>query len=62
MAAKPTAVPALSDQERRDYRQAQEEHDELMAQIADREAQVETGLIDSYSDYTFAWEYEVGSE
>lgn len=47
----------LTDEEWADYQQCQDEHDDLMAQVADREAQMEAGLIDSYDEYEFTWEY-----
>ncbi|MFE2167924.1 hypothetical protein ACFXB3_23125 [Streptomyces sp. NPDC059447] len=47
-----------SRQEQTDHRDAAAEHEALLWQIADREAQIENGLIDDYADYTFTWEVE----
>ncbi|MFF4371494.1 hypothetical protein [Streptomyces sp. NPDC001594] len=46
----------LSASDLTDYHQAQADHDDLMQQVADREFQMETGLIDSYGDYHFIWQ------
>lgn len=52
--------PDLSDEQWADYqaeyRRCQEEHDEVLTQVTDREAQIEHGLIDSYEDYEFTWD------
>ncbi|MFD5422230.1 hypothetical protein ACFWJT_29980 [Streptomyces sp. NPDC127069] len=48
----------LSAADLADYRQAQAEHEDLMQQVADREFQIEAGLIKSYADYRFAWQSE----
>ncbi|MFE2326058.1 hypothetical protein ACFXD5_19385 [Streptomyces sp. NPDC059385] len=50
--------PGLTAQEAADWRECQGEHDNLMGQLADREAQIEHGLIDDYTDYAFTWEGE----
>ncbi|MCC2276218.1 hypothetical protein LKL35_12440 [Streptomyces sp. ET3-23] len=49
--------PNLTDAEWAEWLQRQGEEDELLAQVADREAQLETGVIDSYDEYEFTWEY-----
>ncbi|MEW1639809.1 hypothetical protein AB0469_37830 [Streptomyces sp. NPDC093801] len=46
----------LSAADLADYLQAQAEHEAEMRELADREFQIETGQIDSYSDYRFTWE------
>ncbi|WP_414169091.1 hypothetical protein ACMATS_24710 [Streptoverticillium reticulum] len=46
----------LTDVEWAEWLQCQEEDDELLAQVADREAKLEMGLIDSYDAYEFTWE------
>ncbi|WP_043267089.1 hypothetical protein [Streptomyces sp. CT34] len=51
----PHRPPNLTDEEWADYRQCQAEHDDLLSQVADREAQIEHGWIDSYDEYEFAW-------
>jgi hypothetical protein len=43
----------MSDSEWADYLQCQDEHDDLMSQVADRENQIENGLIDFYDEYEF---------
>ncbi|MEE4544012.1 hypothetical protein V2S66_18800 [Streptomyces sp. V4-01] len=43
----------MSDSEWADWQQCQDEHDDLMSQVADREYQMESGLIDSYDEYEF---------
>ncbi|GCD41855.1 hypothetical protein [Streptomyces paromomycinus] len=43
----------FSDADWADYLQCQAEHDDLLDQVADREAQIEQGLIDTYDDYEF---------
>ncbi|MGJ5751604.1 hypothetical protein FB563_4051 [Streptomyces puniciscabiei] len=52
--------PNLTDAEWAEWLQCQEEEDELLAQVADREARLETGVIDSYDEYEFTWEYADG--
>ncbi|KOT79110.1 hypothetical protein ADK70_31860 [Streptomyces rimosus subsp. pseudoverticillatus] len=42
-----------SDTDWAEYQQCQAEHDDIMNQVADREAQIEQGLIDTYDDYEF---------
>ena len=49
--------PNLTDAEWAEWLQCQEEEDELLAQVADREAKLEMGLIDSYDEYEFTWEH-----
>lgn len=39
-----------------DYRQCEEEHLDLMSQLAMREAQIEQGIIDSYDDFPLDWD------
>ncbi|MFD3938218.1 hypothetical protein ACFWSF_09460 [Streptomyces sp. NPDC058611] len=46
---------ALSAAERRDWEECEQDYAELMQELADREFQLEVGLIDSYQDYTFTW-------
>lgn len=41
----------FSDADWADYRQRQAEHDDLMAQTAEREAQLEHDLIAAYDEY-----------
>ncbi|WP_407842128.1 hypothetical protein ACE1OC_43020 (plasmid) [Streptomyces sp. DSM 116496] len=41
MPSQPASPSDLSSEEGPDYRQAQSDHDELMDQVADREAQIE---------------------
>ncbi|MER5782652.1 hypothetical protein ABT104_13130 [Streptomyces mobaraensis] len=48
--------PNLTDAQWAEWRQCQEEEDELLTQVADREAKLETGQIDSYDEYEFTWE------
>ncbi|WP_433892593.1 hypothetical protein [Streptomyces sp. CA-111067] len=43
----------MSDSEWADYLQCQDEHDDLMSQVADREYQMESRLIDTYDEYEF---------
>ncbi|MFB8017036.1 hypothetical protein ACFC36_00570 [Streptomyces rubiginosohelvolus] len=43
--------PHLSDADWADYQQCQAEHDDLMEQVADREAQLERELIPTYDKY-----------
>ncbi|MCA1223239.1 hypothetical protein [Streptomyces sp. 8L] len=43
----------LNETQWADYQQCQAEHDDLIQQVADREAQMENGLIDSYDEYEF---------
>lgn len=49
--------PNLTDAEWAEWLQCQEEEDELLAQVADREAKLEMGLTDSYDEYEFTWEH-----
>ncbi|MFE7119836.1 hypothetical protein ACFU99_30900 [Streptomyces sp. NPDC057654] len=42
-----------SDAEWAEIQQCQAEHDNLMDQVADREAQMEQGFIDTYDEYEF---------
>lgn len=56
MTAHRTLPSGLTGREQRDYLEAQNDHDELMQQVNDREALIENGLIDSYSDYSFTWD------
>ncbi|MEV6535150.1 hypothetical protein AB0M86_37145 [Streptomyces sp. NPDC051639] len=41
----------FSDADWAEYQQCQAEHDDLMAQVADREAQLEHDLLAAYDDY-----------
>jgi hypothetical protein len=43
----------MSDSDWAEYLQCQDEHDDLMSQVADREYQMESGLIDSYDEFQF---------
>lgn len=43
----------FNDADWAEYQQCQAEHDDLMDQVADREAQMEQGLIDTYDEYDF---------
>lgn len=43
----------FSDADWAEFQQCQDEHDDLMAQVADREYQMEVGQIDSYDEYEF---------
>ncbi|MFJ8676322.1 hypothetical protein [Streptomyces sp. NPDC093589] len=43
----------FSDADGAEYQQCQAEHEDLMAQAADREAQMEHGLIDTHDEYDF---------
>jgi hypothetical protein len=43
----------LSDSEWADFQQCQDEDDDLMSQVADRENQMESGLIATYDEYEF---------
>lgn len=43
----------LSDSEWADFQQCQDEEDDLLSQVADREYQMESGLIDSYDEFQF---------
>ncbi|MEU9288316.1 hypothetical protein AB0D57_27355 [Streptomyces sp. NPDC048275] len=43
--------PHISAADWAEYQQCQAEHDDLMAQIADREAQMEHDLIAAYDEY-----------
>ena len=53
-ARSPLNRPAhFSDADWAEYQQCQAEHDDLMAQVAEREAQMEHGLIDAYDEYEF---------
>ncbi|UUU37547.1 hypothetical protein [Streptomyces sp. NBC_00162] len=56
MTGRPSQHRGLSAAETADWQECQSDHDDLMAQLADREAMVEAGLIDSYEDYVFIWE------
>ncbi|MEU9304923.1 hypothetical protein [Streptomyces sp. NPDC048269] len=55
MTGRPARHQGLSAAETADWQECQRDHDGLMAQLADREALIEAGLIDSYSEYTFTW-------
>ncbi|MDX2906789.1 hypothetical protein PV464_43500, partial [Streptomyces scabiei] len=49
---RPLNRPAhFSDADWADYQQCQAEHEDLMTQIAEREAQMEHGLITAYGEY-----------
>ncbi|WP_405681226.1 hypothetical protein OG239_00135 [Streptomyces sp. NBC_00868] len=56
MTPQPGPPAGLSPADLAEYRHCQDEHFELREQIADREAQIEAGLIDTYDDYPFTWE------
>ncbi|MEU9148083.1 hypothetical protein [Streptomyces sp. NPDC048349] len=56
MTGRPTQYPGLSAGEAADWQECQSDHDDLMAQLTDRETMVEAGLIDSYKGYVFIWE------
>jgi hypothetical protein len=43
----------FSDSEWADFQRCQAEDDDLMSQVADRENQMENGMIDSYGEYEF---------
>lgn len=43
----------FSDADWAEYQQCQTEHDNLMDQFTDREAQMEQGLLDTYDEYAF---------
>ncbi|MFE5097559.1 hypothetical protein ACFRCI_46655 [Streptomyces sp. NPDC056638] len=43
----------FSDADWAEYQQCQTEHDDLMDQFTDREAQMEQGLLDTYDEYEF---------
>lgn len=47
----------VSDTDWTEYQRCQAEHDDLMTQVADREAQIEFGFIDSHDDYECTWDY-----
>ncbi|MDI3418605.1 hypothetical protein [Streptomyces luteolus] len=47
--------PHLTNAEWADYKQCQADHDDLMAQVANREAQMERSLIDAYEEYEFVF-------
>ncbi|MEV7525627.1 hypothetical protein [Streptomyces sp. NPDC091371] len=48
--------PGLSADEAADWQECQREHDDLMGQLAHREALIENGLVDSYEEYAFGWD------
>ncbi|MFI5982113.1 hypothetical protein ACIBEA_14660 [Streptomyces sp. NPDC051555] len=48
--------PELTEEEWADYRQCQAEENTVLAQVVDREAQLENGLIDSDDPYDFSWD------
>ncbi|WP_327255393.1 hypothetical protein [Streptomyces sp. NBC_01244] len=48
--------PELTEEEWADYRQCQAEENTVLAQVVDREAQLENGLIDSDDEYDFSWD------
>ncbi|WP_412078790.1 hypothetical protein ACLF6K_35880 [Streptomyces xanthophaeus] len=48
--------PGLSDADWADYRTAARDDGLLQNELADREAQIESGLISSYEEYDFTWE------
>lgn len=60
MTRRPAQYAGLSAGEAADWQECQSDHDDLMAQLTDREAQIETGLIDTYEDYVFIWERQGG--
>ncbi|MEU3188428.1 hypothetical protein ABZ707_30175 [Streptomyces sp. NPDC006923] len=43
----------FSDADWAEYQQCQAEHDDLMAQVAKRKAQMEHDLVDAYDEYEF---------
>ncbi|KPI02866.1 hypothetical protein OK074_5016 [Actinobacteria bacterium OK074] len=43
----------MSDDDWIEYQELEDDHNDLMAQCADREAQMENGLNDSYDEYEF---------
>lgn len=53
---RPTDRSGWSEEDWAAYMQCQDEHDVMMAQVADREAQMEHGVIDSYDEYEFTWD------
>ncbi|MFI1652762.1 hypothetical protein ACH4XT_38335 [Streptomyces avidinii] len=54
--------PELTEEEWVDYRQCQAEEHTVLAQVVDREAQLENGLIDSHYEYDFSWDIDPASE
>lgn len=50
--------PGLTDEAWADYRQCEAEENTLLAQVVDREAQLENGIINSYDEYRFTWDIE----
>ncbi|WP_330334781.1 hypothetical protein OHS33_36895 [Streptomyces sp. NBC_00536] len=46
----------LSPADLADYHAAQADHDDLLRQVHDREAQYETGLLTSWTAYHFTWD------
>ncbi|MCX4776874.1 hypothetical protein [Streptomyces sp. NBC_01264] len=48
--------PGLSDADWADYRTAARDDALIQSELADREAQIEGGLISSYEEYDFTWE------
>ncbi|OEJ30006.1 hypothetical protein BGK67_00115 [Streptomyces subrutilus] len=58
MSGHPVRQRGLSAEEAADWQECQSDHSGLMAQLADREAQMETGLIDDYDAYQFTWDEE----
>ncbi|MFD9411542.1 hypothetical protein ACFWBN_31590 [Streptomyces sp. NPDC059989] len=56
MTRRPHRPERLSADEATDWQECQNDHENLMAQLADREALIENGLIDSYEEYAFAWD------
>ncbi|MDD9375860.1 hypothetical protein M8Z33_04080 [Streptomyces sp. ZAF1911] len=48
--------PGLSDADWADYRAAARDDALLQSELADSEAQIENGLINSYEEYDFTWE------
>ncbi|MFG2996581.1 hypothetical protein [Streptomyces sp. NPDC048340] len=48
--------PDLTDAEWADYQQGQAEESSLLAEVVEREAKMENGTIDSYTDYRFTWD------
>lgn len=52
----PAQHPGLSAAEAADWQECQSDHNDLMAQLADREAQIENGFIDDSHAYQFTWD------
>ncbi|WP_327417551.1 hypothetical protein [Streptomyces sp. NBC_01233] len=48
--------PELSDADWADYQAAARDDASIQSELADREAQIESGLISSYEEYDFTWE------